>query len=47
MAARKANGEIPADIPLGGFGDLLLMDGNYDNKHTFVFHIVMDHLEQT
>ena len=34
MAARKANGEIPADIPLGGFGDLLLMDGNYDNKHT-------------
>ena len=35
MAARKANGDIPADIPLGGFGDLLLMDGNYDNKHTF------------
>ena len=35
MAERKAAGEIPADIPLGGFGDLLLMDGNYDNKHTF------------
>ena len=23
-----------ADIPLDGFGDLLGMDGNYDNKHT-------------
>lgn len=34
LAQKQAAGEIPADIPLSGFGDLLLMDGNYDNKHS-------------
>jgi hypothetical protein len=34
LAQKQAAGEIPADIPLSGFGDLLLKDGNYDNKHS-------------
>lgn len=34
LAQQQAAGQIPADIPLSGFGDLLLMDGNYDNKHS-------------
>ena len=33
LAAQQASGAIPAEIPLGGFGDLALKDGNYDNKH--------------
>ena len=34
LAQQQAAGQIPADIPLSGFGDLLLKDGNYDNKHS-------------
>ena len=34
LQEQQASGAIPADIPLDGFGDLLGMDGNYDNKHT-------------
>ena len=34
LAQQQASGQIPADIPLSGFGDLLLKDGNYDNKHS-------------
>ena len=34
LQAKQAAGEIPAYIPLGGFGDLLLRDGNYDEKHS-------------
>jgi hypothetical protein len=34
LKEKQDAGEIPADIPLGGFGDLLLMDGNYDEKHS-------------
>jgi hypothetical protein len=33
MAAQQASGAIPADIPIDGFGDLLGMNGNYDEKH--------------
>jgi outer membrane receptor protein involved in Fe transport len=34
LQAKKDSGEIPASIPLKGFGDLLNKDGIYDNKHT-------------
>ena len=34
LQAEKDAGNIPANIPLDGFGDLLGMDGNYDTKHT-------------
>ena len=34
LQAKKDSGEIPASIPLKGFGDLLGKDGIYDNKHT-------------
>ena len=34
LAQQQASGQIPDDIPLSGFGDLLLKDGNYDNKHS-------------
>ena len=34
LQAKKDSGEIPASIPLKGFGDLLEKDGIYDNKHT-------------
>ena len=34
LKAKQDAGEIPLDIPLAGFGDLLLMDGNYDEKHS-------------
>jgi outer membrane receptor protein involved in Fe transport len=34
LQAQKDAGNIPANIPLDGFGDLLGMDGNYDTKHT-------------
>ena len=34
LKAKQDAGEIPAYIPLGGFGDLLLRDGNYDEKHS-------------
>ena len=33
LAAAQAAGQIPADIPIDGFGDLLLQNGNYDEKH--------------
>jgi len=33
LAAAQAAGQIPADIPLDGFGDLLGQNGNYDEKH--------------
>ena len=33
MAAQQAAGQIPADIPIDGFGDLLGQNGNYDEKH--------------
>ena len=33
LAEQQAAGLIPQDIELSGFGDLLGMDGNYDNKH--------------
>ena len=34
LQTKKDNGEIPETIPLKGFGDLLGLDGVYDNKHT-------------
>jgi len=34
LQAEKDAGNIPASIPLKGFGDLLEKDGIYDNKHT-------------
>ena len=34
LQAAKDNGTIPESIPLKGFGDLLGLDGAYDNKHT-------------
>ena len=34
LQAKKDSGEIPDSIPLKGFGDLLGLDGIYDNKHT-------------
>ena len=34
LQAKKDSGAIPASIPLKGFGDLLGLDGIYDNKHT-------------
>ena len=34
LQAKKDSGEIPESIPLKGFGDLLGLDGIYDNKHT-------------
>ena len=34
LQAAKDNGTIPASIPLSGFGDLLGINGVYDNKHT-------------
>jgi iron complex outermembrane receptor protein len=34
LQAKKDSGEIPESIPLNGFGDLLGLDGIYDNKHT-------------
>ena len=34
LQAKKDSGEIPESIPLKGFGDLLGLDGVYDNKHT-------------
>ena len=34
LKALQDAGGIPAYIPLGGFGDLLLRDGNYDEKHS-------------
>jgi outer membrane receptor protein involved in Fe transport len=33
LAAQQAAGQIPADIPIDGFGDLLGQNGNYDEKH--------------
>ena len=33
LAAAQAAGQVPADIPLDGFGDLLGQNGNYDEKH--------------
>ncbi|GIT34113.1 MAG: hypothetical protein Ct9H300mP4_04320 [Gammaproteobacteria bacterium] len=33
METAQAAGQIPADIPIDGFGDLLLQNGNYDEKH--------------
>ncbi len=33
LLAAQAAGQIPADIPIDGFGDLLLQNGNYDEKH--------------
>jgi len=33
LAAQQAAGQVPADIPLDGFGDLLGQNGNYDEKH--------------
>ena len=36
---KQANGEIPADIPLDGFGDLLGLDGNYENKPVSYTHL--------
>ena len=33
LSAAQAAGQIPADIPIDGFGDLLLQNGNYDEKH--------------
>ena len=34
LQAKKDAGEIPESIPIKGFGDLLGLDGIYDNKHT-------------
>ncbi len=34
LHAKKDSGEIPDSIPIKGFGDLLGLDGIYDNKHT-------------
>ena len=34
LQAKKDSGEIPESIPIKGFGDLLGLDGVYDNKHT-------------
>jgi iron complex outermembrane receptor protein len=34
LQAQKDSGAIPESIPLKGFGDLLGLDGIYDNKHT-------------
>jgi len=34
LQAKKDSGEIPDSIPIKGFGDLLGLDGIYDNKHT-------------
>ncbi|MBT6245544.1 MAG: TonB-dependent receptor [Gammaproteobacteria bacterium] len=34
LQAKKDSGEIPESIPIKGFGDLLGLDGIYDNKHT-------------
>ena len=34
LQAKKDSGAIPESIPLKGFGDLLGLDGIYDNKHT-------------
>ncbi len=30
----QANGELPADVPVTGFSDLVRMDGNAESKHT-------------
>jgi len=37
LQAKKDSGEIPESIPIKGFGDLLGLDGVYDNKHTLRF----------
>ena len=37
LQTAKDNGEIPASIPIKGFGDLLGKDGVYDNKHSIRF----------
>ncbi len=34
LQAKKDSGQIPESIPIKGFGDLLGLDGIYDNKHT-------------
>jgi iron complex outermembrane receptor protein len=36
LVAAASSGLIPADIPVNGFADLLLKDGNYDEKHSYI-----------
>ena len=35
LVAAASSGLIPADIPVDGFADLLLKDGNYEEKHSY------------